>query len=457
MELDATIWSGLPFEMVERVLSSLPVPDLCRYCSVCKTWNRLIRSPKFGALRAQSSAKRDASFIAMRCVLGQSEGTHEGWCFLDLEARRWYTVKDDHPKLPKPLLGCSVAVMDGGLVCRYLKPLTIGYQPVVPFNDTNAMRFSIIVYNPISKTLKELPSVPGHLKSTSYPELNLVVDNVSQRFRIFLINQHVCASLAASLKIQNDPLMRIFDSATNEWQGSANPFCISSRGVGSVSSTVVFQGFLYALFGTCRGYIEGHCETIEQEIWRYYIGENVWEKVNVDIAATLCSIMLFVSANRLFRMGWLFDKSRRGDLEQWRLEVYEIKTPGMVLERLFEMSKGNAVDLFGVKSSLRNPEIVASGFGNSILLTCKSSQKIMVLDLESRMWDRLPANPEWTHPGDEYYYNFESYFANPISHMNVFLPSSLWWQEGEGAADEAQVLLLKKATTLSYPEVIVID
>jgi hypothetical protein len=66
MELDVALWSGLPVDMVERVLSFLPVPELCRYRSVCKKWNTLICDSKFGAAHARNDAKRDASYFVVQ-------------------------------------------------------------------------------------------------------------------------------------------------------------------------------------------------------------------------------------------------------------------------------------------------------------------------------------------------------------------------------------------------------
>jgi hypothetical protein len=61
VELSSALWSRLPFKDVQRVLSFLPVPDLCRYRIVCKRWNLLISTPEFGALCAKNAARRDAS------------------------------------------------------------------------------------------------------------------------------------------------------------------------------------------------------------------------------------------------------------------------------------------------------------------------------------------------------------------------------------------------------------
>ena len=251
-----------------------------------------------------------------------------------------------------------------------------------------------MVYNPLAKTLKELPRVPRHLHSKSYAALHLVVDKASLSFKLFLINEHISATVDESCS--NDPLMRIYDSVTNKWNAAATPLCVSACGVGSVSNIVVFQGFLYAVFGSCRpgcrGFLEGDCVRMEDELWRYNIGEDAWDQVHVDTpTAKYCSIKLFAGKNRLFRIGWSFDysnvrshsvddstlRSHLSDGSQWMLEVSEVQPPGMALNNLFELSKADVVKFFGLVD-LNKDEIVASAFANSILLICKFSRKMMV-------------------------------------------------------------------------------
>lgn len=52
-EMNDELWSRLPLEIVERTLLFLPVPVLCRFRTVCKSWNSLICKPAFGALNVQ--------------------------------------------------------------------------------------------------------------------------------------------------------------------------------------------------------------------------------------------------------------------------------------------------------------------------------------------------------------------------------------------------------------------
>jgi hypothetical protein len=105
--------------------------------------------------------------------------TIHGWCFLDLKARRWYAIKNgDQGIYHDSYFG--VMGMDGGLFCHFIETET---------SLENRIWRQIMVYNPIAKTMKELPIVPNHRTSESSPKLLMVVDSVSLDFKILLINR----------------------------------------------------------------------------------------------------------------------------------------------------------------------------------------------------------------------------------------------------------------------------
>ena len=426
MELDVALWSGLPVDMVERVLSFLPVPELCRYRSVCKKWNTLICDSKFGAAHARNAAKRDASYFVVQSTNCSCFYGYEGWRFLDLEARRWYGVKDDRREFYNHL----IAAMDGGLVCEYVENLR---QPFP----------SIIVYNPVTMASRELPATPGHLqRGMIKPVLHLVVDSISQQFKVFRFNHNSFGRNAEGLPscgkdlVPNDPFMRVYDSETNAWKRTSTfPFCrdVPTYEVRNVSS-VMFQGLLYAILGILKEPYFGHHlkQGFEFEFWRYKPSEDVWERVNVDIPNQYPN--LSVSGNRLFLIGWFDELSSSISKEHWRLRVCEIKFPLLEWDLLFETSEADVKDVFGnVPNHIPHPEMIASGFGNSLLFKRPYSfgGNLMVLDLETRLWKRLPAVPVGTY--------LQGIWNGVVGmQMNLMLPSTLWWQEGQGNAHQDQ-------------------
>jgi hypothetical protein len=116
MDLSLALWSRLPFEVLGHVLLFLLVQDLCRYHIVCKRWNRLISSPGFGTLVRAQNSKQDASFIIMHYGRNYEPYLTHGWCFLDLKARRWYTIKNGDQGICHDSYS-GVMGTDGGLLC----------------------------------------------------------------------------------------------------------------------------------------------------------------------------------------------------------------------------------------------------------------------------------------------------------------------------------------------------
>lgn len=406
MESSAALWSELPFEILDQVLSFLPVPDLCRYRSVCKRWDELICSPKFGAVCASNASKRDASFIAMRYSC--SARRHEGWCFLDLNAKRWYVFKEDDREIRRNLYH-GLVEMDGGLVCQFLEP------------DIR----TIIVYNPIARTHIELPVVPSNQwTSKFYPALTIVVDSISQSFKVFLFHCYDTEFLDPYMPLEsilNDPLMRVYDSATNEWKNLTNPFPICSGKL--KASSVMFQGYLYV-------YISRLSVREEYPLWRYNLVEDAWENLAVLIPDELpTSSELVATANRLFLVGWStgrFDLNCSLDYDDgrpWSFQVSELKVLDMTREMLFDISKADIVGGFDLKTGMENPvsnipRISVIGFGNSLLFMSKSTGILAVFDLITRSWDHdLPQNPLGYLPDERCLWVGKQ--------MNLLLPSTL--------------------------------
>ncbi|KAG0606297.1 hypothetical protein M758_9G129900 [Ceratodon purpureus] len=397
MDFSVALWSDLPLEILEQVLSYLHVPDLCRYRTVCKRWDRLMCNPKFGSLCAQNTAKRDASLIAMRYSICARR--HEGWCFLDVNARRWYVVKDDGQGIRRNFPRGNVT-MDGGLVCQYL------------LNDLGPDR--IIVYNPITQTHRKLPCT-----SKYFSKLTLVVDNIFQSFKIILFNIP-----RKEPWIFNAPSKLVYDSVTNEWKTSTSPICISS-GSKLLGSRVIFQGYVYVCFYSY------HCGDDYRPLWRYNLVNDACENLDVPIRGEFSiSACFVVSANRLFLVAW----SKGGGLgfddggPSWSFQLSELKIPDMTREVLFEMPTADVVERFetGFKNRWPSlprmpslPRISAFSFGNSILFMSMSTGISAAFDVVTRSWDRnFPPNPLEYLPDEDCEWVGEQ--------MNLLLPCTLW-------------------------------
>lgn len=146
-DLAAGFCSTLPSELMERVLSFLSAPVLFWFRTVCKRWNSLICKPAFGALCIHH-ARQDLSFIVVR--------EEKRWCFLEISAWCWYTIKDcgivDRFRI-------ETVAMDGGLVCQ-TRRLSVGFQSHC-------------------KDISTIARIP--------PVVDMVFDTVALTYKIFLI------------------------------------------------------------------------------------------------------------------------------------------------------------------------------------------------------------------------------------------------------------------------------
>ena len=412
MELIAALWSELPLEILDHVLSFLPVPNLCRYRTVCKRWNQLICDSQFGALCAKKASKRDAPFIAMR--YSTCARIHEGWCILDLNARRWYVIKDDDDRQGngERSLYSSIVKMDGGLVCQFLEP----------------ENHSLVVYNPIARarTQIELPTIPSNcLTSEFYPDVTIVIDSISQSFKIFLFQPFDTEFLddpSTTLEsLAKDPVMRVYESATNEWKSLSSPFSIRPGRL--QGSSVVGQGYLYV-------YVYSHSAVREERpLWRFNLADEEWENVAVAIPDELHHPELIMSANRLFLVAWstgnvlLYDN----DNAPWSFQVSELKVRDMTREVIFDISEADFVGGFNLKTGIAKPStnfprISVISCGNSLLFISKSTGISAAFDLATRSWDRsLPPNPLGYLPDERCLWAGKQ--------TNLLLPCTHLWKE----------------------------
>lgn len=303
--------------------------------------------------------------------------------------------------------------MDGGLVRQH--------------SFTKCEGNSIMVYNPIAKTMKAVPPSPDHrTPRMRIPELSLHVDSTSRGFKMFLVNHNFDDTEFVAdpetkegdrLFVRNYPSVRVYDSATNQWQALKNPSC-TQKAVTDVCS-VMFQGDLYLLVGG-DGY---------RPLWRYSFLEDAWENLAVKVPSRTVIPQFVVSDNRLFVVYWLMDKMTfslfpggRFTRER-RLEVSEIKIAVLGQKQLFMMRNDEVIEHFGVETErVADPGIcplIASSFGmNSLLFIAKTSGKAMVCDLKKRSWSALLQIPlGGIHDEDDFWAG---------KAMNLVLPNTPW-------------------------------
>ena len=373
-DFEVQLWSKLPCELVERSLSFLPVPVLLTLRTVCKRWNSIISKPEFGALCIQHARRQDARFIVLR--------EERGWSFLDLTAKRWYTIKHDKRTALRPLIRIDSMAMDGGLVCHH-----------------RARETAVYVANPVATTFRRLPPCAA-IAASVRPLMNMVVDNAAHTFKIFVIPNGPEGERAMADK----PRMVIYESTTDQWCNSASRITPLVEFPFRAMCSVFLHGLLYVLMSpsTSMRIATSDC------LWSYNYIEDAWKNTCLDIPhiRSLQCPRLIVSDNRLFLASWrqkmpeiqegsdLSYKTWPWTLDGWTYEIYELHLGDRACSAVFEMAEA------GMRQVLEVPDVPERRFSShylkafgcckSIVSVCMSTGMSLMYHMNTSRWERLP-------------------------------------------------------------------
>ncbi|KAL3694621.1 hypothetical protein R1sor_008272 [Riccia sorocarpa] len=158
--LDNSIWQGLPEDLIDRVLASLPLITLFRIRCVCRKWNSMINSPVFLELCSQVRSRE--SYFLLFPTLGE-----ETVCSaFDTSIRRWQKM----PSL--------------GFLPPHVKYVDSAASGLLLFSvGSQTQSLSLYVCNPMTKRWKQLPPV---MQKRTPIVRHLVVDRKLRRYKIIL-------------------------------------------------------------------------------------------------------------------------------------------------------------------------------------------------------------------------------------------------------------------------------
>lgn len=210
----------LPVELLERILTYLPIPSIFRAGSVCKRWHEIISSRRF---RWNLPVSRKPWYFMF---MGSDEPT--GYAY-DPVLRKWYNI--ELPCIDKPNWFIASS---WGLVC---------------FMD-NDSRSVLYVCNPISRCCRRLQEPPG-LKFPDYSALAISVNRLLQGYDV---------SVVKSRQVPGDIFhwnlsIHLYNSQTMMWVTSLSEVLTGWR---AGDESVICDGVLYfLLYSTGVGMI-GH-------------------------------------------------------------------------------------------------------------------------------------------------------------------------------------------------------
>ncbi|KAG0591158.1 hypothetical protein M758_1G151700 [Ceratodon purpureus] len=265
----------LPVEIIERALSFLSVPELCRMRSVCKEWKEIIGRPSFHDLCDLNGRKH--AYLFMWSIepprLFSSPILQDTLRFLDLNAKLWYSIPASSAGLPR-VCPCGHEVesryksTNSGLVCE-----------LTTLKDTGG-KMELAICDPLAKSRRMLPTPPQIFVSPNDDDnivsvaslvvsakIVTVVDYTAGNYKVFLLNN---LSHTAALRAQ--PRMYVHESFTNEWRALEN---LPNGVEGSWAySAVVLHESLFILQQH-----DDHFFTYRLSLYRYRFKENTWAEV----------------------------------------------------------------------------------------------------------------------------------------------------------------------------------
>ncbi|CAN6443887.1 unnamed protein product [Victoria cruziana] len=201
----------LPDELLERILSCLPIASIFRAGSVCKRWNQIINSDRFLWHFSNNLSQRPWYFM----FTGTDDPT--GFAY-DPILKKWYSIDLPCVGAPNWFIASSC-----GLVC---------------FMDNNS-RNRLYVCNPVTKVHKQI-QVPPELKLADYSAISLSVDVKSNCYTI---------AVAKSKQVPDDFLrwklsIQIYDSQLKCWVTSVKEVLMGWRGG---DESIICNGIFYFL------------------------------------------------------------------------------------------------------------------------------------------------------------------------------------------------------------------
>ncbi|KAG0620884.1 hypothetical protein M758_4G252200 [Ceratodon purpureus] len=390
MAFNGELWNQIPLEVIEQILSFLPMPDLCRYCTTCKTWNGLINNPAFIVLHVRNRNKH-SPFIAIHSITTSIQNRCRVYidgsqvlCFLDISSKKWYSMK------PRDALQTSflfdpqsfeIVAMDGGLVLVKVSERA----PKLCHHGSGCRQ--LYVWNSIKDTKIKLPCVPNHSHDHSSSLINFVVDDIGETFKVFIMKRYLDSRY-------EEVVVGIYDSVMKEWKAS-NKLEMNNVKTCFITQSIVFQNLLYI-----------YCEVTNlnpglhahYELWRYNDVADIWERLNFVEGC-------FVEGDFLINYGVIEQFIVSGEslfVTYWRVfrnifEVHEIDIQNRATKVLLTWTTTQIIKNFDIDVNVRfgnHSNLYVIGFNKSLLLMSNSSRNIVIFDVETKKtnfeWPQLP-------------------------------------------------------------------
>lgn len=402
--MDESLFRKLPDELLEKVLASVPIPDLILQCTlVCKKWGKLIMfDPTF-----QTKARSRASYLLISANVVNLAHRNDTWDIRDIEsgsnyklAQRFLAQKlpyvldsdmrvilSDHQNLRR----CTIAA-DGGFVAVLWQ-----YKGW----DINA----IFIVNPVTHSCRVFPVFPRTSMGGSSaafglqsPCVAMVVADDRKSFKLFVIQE------PSPLPSDSEANYRCFvlDSGIGQWRTIPDPPSAMKK-----PCHVVRMGkSLFTIFLNTD--LEHTTVSVSYELFAYDTDAEAWTFIvggpprpDSDEHAFWVIPQLAVCSGQLFLTAWHFHDNV---IRIWKVDVAE-KKYAFVADSPVEAEAALLVPESNlacpVDSSRLNPHVdyngstgtnvVAVGTDDGRIVFSSVSHRCLEFVVADRSWVRAPA------------------------------------------------------------------
>ncbi|PIN05300.1 hypothetical protein CDL12_22160 [Handroanthus impetiginosus] len=209
--------SVLPDDLLERILTYLPIASIFRAGSVCKRWHEIVKSKRFLWNSSHVLSQKPWYFMFT------SSNDPVGYAY-DPILRKWYAIDLPCIKTSNWFIASSC-----GLVC---------------FMD-NDSRSELYICNPLTKCCKGLNEPPGP-KFSDYSALAISVDRTSHNYNISIVK----SKQVPGNFFQWDLSIHLYNSETTTWATTMTEFLTGWR---AGDESVICDGVLYFLIYSTGG------------------------------------------------------------------------------------------------------------------------------------------------------------------------------------------------------------
>jgi len=349
LQLDAkSLWSGLPEEVIERILLCLPVASTVQFRTVCTKWKSLFLSDAYWRKRYRmdqdQEVKRSAWFFV--CTIGKFS------CAFDFEMDRWHKIPN--PSIPR----MSIITAAGGILC---------------LGNLVADCKMLSICNPIKKTVKQLPPTS---RIQLIHKASMCVNKDAQSFKIVVAGEeNSIISAPINSRVYN-LYTEIYDSSAGHWRMAGNPLPHAKFGS---DPGVWCNGLFYCITELPYGVV------------RFDAENGVWSELDAAMPCSVSTPVLAESNGRLIMVGRVVNNVHK-TIE--KIQIWELQFMGSDIKVWTELQQmpPSIYSEFMAPLKFYSP-LICSAIGDWLCIHTHLTPRALAFNLSNNTWKYLPTDP----------------------------------------------------------------